>query len=442
MSLQLDALDRLDAASAQLRALLQPVAPPVGTAVHPSDNLLALLAAAPAGAIFLLDPACLFLIPGLVLSKPVTLQSAVDPGPSRVGAAWAGPILRGDLTITAPGVDLIGLRLEGAVKEATILTTGPQTLIDRCVILGSAQGQHRGVCANSAGVTLRKSWIGNIWAQVDAQAVAAWTGCSSLLIDDCYLEASGENLCFGGTDDALATLDSQDVGITNNTITKPLAWKGDPTKTCKNLIEIKDAQRVRIAGNTCSNSWLSGQDGYGLVLTVRDQSGGSPWSTITDVTVEDNTFSHLGGGINILGQDYTFPSGRMARVVLQRNQFTDLNPPVWGGSGRVLLIGGGPQALSILNNLFAGAGLNSAITFSGTVPSNTCTGLVVTGNTFPEGDYGIQGDNAPGLGKAALDLYAPGYQWSANTLVRNPGGLRSDGSAVGTIVYPPGTTMA
>jgi hypothetical protein len=436
MTLERDALlallDGLDAASAKARALLAAIPVSAAIPVKPSDNFLAFLNAAPVGRVFALDPACVFDVPSLVLSKPVTIMSAVDPGPGRVTAGLVGPILCGDVTIAAPGVSLIGLRLEGNVREATILTTGPSTLVDRCVVLGSSMGQHRGICANSANVTISKSCIGNIWASIDTQAIAAWSGCSGLLVDDCYLESSGETVCFGGSDNASEALNPQDIVISNCSITKNPAWKTQAGITVKNLIELKNAQRVTIKGCTCSYSWLSGQDGYGLVLTVRNQDGGNPWANITDVVIEDCSFTHLGAGINILGTDYTHPSGRMANVTIQRCSFSDINPALWGGSGRQVNLAGGALNLSLLDTRFDGAGMNSALTFDN--PALPFNGLTISGNRFLEGDYGIAGGPTVGLGKVVLDLYAPGYVWTANAIVKGPSGR--------SIVYPAGTLLA
>jgi hypothetical protein len=432
----------IQAAQQSLQQALAALAPSgLGvTTIRPGDNFLALLADAPAGSVFQLDPSCLFLTPSLVISKPVSIVSSVEPPPARVGSAWAGPILRGDVTVTAPGTILTGLRFEGAVKEATILSLGPTTAVDRCVVLGSVQGQHRGIeVNNAAGWVLRRSWVGNIWADIDAQAVAGDYGVKNGLIDDCYLEASGETVIFGGSDSPSAGAIPQDLAITNSTLTKQLAWQTQAGVTVKGLLELKCVQRFRMTGCELAYTWKSGQDGYALVLTVRNQSGAAPWSTIEDVTIHGNDFVHMAGGINILGSDDTFPSGQMARVSIDANTFGDINPGVWGANGRQVMIGGGPQNLALTGNIFAGVGLNSALTFSNAVPknplvSNQCKALLVSGNTFQEGDYGIIGDGAPGLGVPALEMYASGFQWAGNTIVK--------GSSGRAIPYPAGTVLA
>jgi hypothetical protein len=56
----------------------------------------------------------------------------------------------------------------------------------------------------------------------------------------------------------------------------------------------------------------------------------------------------------------------------------------------------------------------------------------VVGNVGREGGYGVWGQDAGGLGKVALDAYAPGYEWAANALEDN-------GTA--SIAYPAGTFL-
>ena len=42
----------------------------------------------------------------------------------------------------------------------------------------------------------------------------------------------------------------------------------------KNLLELKNARRVTIDGNLFEYSWSSGQAGYAIVFTPRNQEGG------------------------------------------------------------------------------------------------------------------------------------------------------------------------
>jgi hypothetical protein len=178
-------------------------------------------------------------------------------------------------------------------------------------------------------------------------------------------------------------------------------------------------------------SWRSGQDGYALVLTVRNQGGQALWSTIENVRIENNVFRGMGAGINILGRDDLHPSGRMRAVSILRNRFENVDPVAWGGSGKLVQIAGGPAGLALEGNVFSGAHTVSAISFS--QPQHRADGLKVENNRFLEGEYGIHGDAAPALGKAALQMYAPDCVWSGNVMVKGPSGR--------AIEYPAGTTI-
>jgi len=122
-----------------------------------------------------------------------------------------------------------------------------------------------------------------------------------------FLEASGENILFGG---GAATTTPADIEIRHNHFFKPLIWlpgqpgfvggaSGHPFMV-KNLLELKNAQRVLIEGNIFENSWGGfSQAGYLMLLTPKNQAGGCPICQVTDVTVRYNTFSHGGAGISM-----------------------------------------------------------------------------------------------------------------------------------------------
>lgn len=122
-----------------------------------------------------------------------------------------------------------------------------------------------------------------------------------------FLEASGENILFGG---GSATTTPADIEIRHNHFFKPLTWlpgqpgyvggaSGHPFMV-KNLLELKNAQRVLIEGNIFEYSWGGfSQPGYMLLLAPKNQAGGCPICVVTDITIRYNTFSHAGGGFQI-----------------------------------------------------------------------------------------------------------------------------------------------
>lgn len=144
----------------------------------------------------------------------------------------------------------------------------------------------------------------------DSQAIAGGGGSipsGTIKIVNSYLQAAGENIMFGGG----AFLHPEtDVEIRRNHLDKPLSWL-DPTVMgtkhyiVKNLLELKNGERVLIEGNVLTGSWGGySQAGFAIVLTPKNQSGvnGSnicPTCIVTDVTIRYNSISHVGGGFQI-----------------------------------------------------------------------------------------------------------------------------------------------
>jgi len=125
-----------------------------------------------------------------------------------------------------------------------------------------------------------------------------------------FLEASGENILYGG---GSATTTPTDIEIRRNHFFKPMTWKkgqpgfvGGPSGNpfvVKNLLELKNAVRVLVEGNIFENNWGGfSQSGYAIVLTPKNQAGANGTNlcsicAVTDVTIRYNKISHSGAGI-------------------------------------------------------------------------------------------------------------------------------------------------
>jgi hypothetical protein len=149
----------------------------------------------------------------------------------------------------------------------------------------------------------------------DAQAIAGGGGNDVMgpyKIVDNFLEASGENILFGG---GAATTTPTDIEIRQNHFFKPLIWmkgqagyvgatNGNPF-IVKNLLELKNAQRVLVEGNIMDYSWGGfSQSGFAILLTPKNQSGANgsnlcPVCQVTDVTIRYNLVRHVGAGFQI-----------------------------------------------------------------------------------------------------------------------------------------------
>jgi hypothetical protein len=123
-----------------------------------------------------------------------------------------------------------------------------------------------------------------------------------------FLEASGENIMFGG---GYATVTPTDIEIRHNYLFKPLIWKanqpgfvggvsGKPF-IVKNLFELKNAQRVLFEGNLLDNSWGgAGQTGFAIVLTPKNQTPNvCPLCRVTDITLRFCKIRHMASAMDI-----------------------------------------------------------------------------------------------------------------------------------------------
>jgi len=144
----------------------------------------------------------------------------------------------------------------------------------------------------------------------DAQAINGGLGNNPMgpyKIVDNFLEASAENILFGGGE---ATMTPADIEIRQNHLFKPMSWmkgqagyvggKSGAPFTVKNLLELKNAQRVLIDGNIMENTWGGySQVGFGILLTPKDQGNHCPLCRVTDVTIRYSSISHVAAGMQI-----------------------------------------------------------------------------------------------------------------------------------------------
>ena len=195
-------------------------------------------------------------------------------------------------------------------------------VFDRLWLHGSAQDETaRGIGLAGTNVAVVDSYftdfhcISGAGSCSDAQAIAGGGGdlpMGPYKIVNNFLEASGENIIFGG---GAATTTPTDIEIRHNHFFKPLIWlkgqtgyvgatNGNPF-TVKNLLELKNAQRVLVEGNVFDYSWGGfSQSGFAILLTPKNQAGGNgtnlcPACQVTDVTIRYNLIRHVGAGLQI-----------------------------------------------------------------------------------------------------------------------------------------------
>jgi hypothetical protein len=461
-----------------------------------------------------------------------------------IGGQWkTTPVLT-----TAPGahnyrlqfLDVDGVAQEGwgtlvelgnNTSAQTTLDTVPYGIVfDRVYVHGHAmKGQKRCIALNGASLDVVNSFVSACAAvEIDAQAIAGFNGPGPFKISNNYLEASTENILFGGADPQIANLVPSDIEITRNFFTKPVSWRnpvlappsrpamttlasggslpsgtnyftvvavmkteGDEAVSAqsaeasvvvpsngskvtltwsgvagadfyrvyrgtsaggesrymqstpgmtsivytgsaetvatpratgkiwnvKNLLELKNAQRVLIDGNIFEHSWAASQKGYAILFTPRNQYGNAPWAVVRDITLTNNVIRHVAGGIDILGTDYEHPSQRTTSILIRNNLVFDVSS-AWG-SEHFLLITGAPIGVTVDHNTVHQEKL--IVLADGSPISN----FTLTNNVAPHNQYGIFGSGA-GYGNSALAAYFP------NAIVR-----RNAIGGANPSLYPP-----
>jgi hypothetical protein len=236
------------------------------------------------------------------------------------------------------GLEVMPETIQSGINSLIALGKDSQTSLDQvphhitvesCYVHGHpGYTTRRGVALNSAHSEVRDSYLADFKeVGADSQAIMGWTGPGPYKIINNYLEAAGENIMFGGGDPLIPGLVPSDIEIRGNYLFKPFTWKHNHPSyagvswSVKNLFELKNARRVVVEGNLMENNWASGQDGYGVVLTVRNQDGSAPWSVVEDVTFRNNIVRGVENGINILGRDNNQASEQTKRITISNNFF-------------------------------------------------------------------------------------------------------------------------
>lgn len=289
--------------------------------------------------------------------------------------------------------------------------------IDRCYFHPFKSGvTRRGIALNSAATTIKNSYIeGFAFMNEETQGICGWTGTRNIRILNNYIEAGAENIMFGGADPDNAELIPSDIEIRGNHLNKPAEWF--KKTTLKTLFELKDAKRVQFTGNLLTNNW----SGSAFRVTVRNQEGRAPFSTIEDVTIRDNVINNAGEGMNILGKDDTYPSQTLQRLTVINNLFLAIGGHGVEGSAYFIQIADGND-IAISNNTVLNSG--NIATIYGTLP----TGFVFRDNITGHGNYGIHGP---------LDLRSPQTRaMFQNNIFVNMNHVPSDDYA-----FPPGNTI-
>jgi hypothetical protein len=284
---------------------------------------------------------------------------------SYVGHGASGPIF---LEAGANHYRLIGLEITRGAPDAQVQnlispegrTPADHLVFDRLWMHGTAQDETtRGIyLAGTTNVSVVDSYFSDFHCTSvtgscsEAQAIAGGGGDLAggpYKIVNNFLEASGENIIFGG---GAATTTPTDIEIRRNHMFKPMTWKADQPGyvggtsgkpfIVRNLFELKNAQRVLLEGNILENTWGGfSQQGFAIALTPKNQAPNvCPLCRVTDVTVRFNRVAHMAGGMQIANVLSATKGASTAgeRISVHDMLFEDIDGVRYSGFGMFALI--------------------------------------------------------------------------------------------------------
>jgi Big-like domain-containing protein len=224
-------------------------------------------------------------------------------------------------------------------------------ILDRVYVHSPANtDDRRCVTINTARTAIIDSYIAGCKSAFDAQSIAGTNGPGPFKIVNNYLEASGENVAFGGADPGISNLVPSDIEIRRNYFTKPMAWKNGPWLV-KNLLELKAGRRVLIDGNIFENSWPAAQAGFAFVLWSVNQGGTCTWCVTEHVTVQNNIIRNVASGFQLTARWTGQPALAMNHIAIRNNVIMGLNnASVSAGASRLYQIGDAIPQLVIEHN--------------------------------------------------------------------------------------------
>jgi len=183
------------------------------------------------------------LAPGVRLTPAAASSLARIQSPSTVPALktkasshhWRLQLLQFGPNATGFG-DIIEIG-DGSSAQNSLSIVPYSFVLDRLYVYGDPlMGQKRGIAINAKDVTVTNSTIRDIKAVgQDAQALGAYNGPGPFLIENNYLEASGENFLLGGADPPITGLIPGNVTFRRNYVTKPVSWRNPILSTPANV---------------------------------------------------------------------------------------------------------------------------------------------------------------------------------------------------------------
>lgn len=344
----------------------------------------------------------------------------------------------------AAGIYPYDLVTFGSGLTTSVAALPHDLLMDRVYIHGDPTvGTKRGLSLNCAAAMVENSYISSIMStSQDASGIGEWNGTGPFTITNNYVEGAAESILLGGATPAISGLVPSNITIQGNYFSKPLSWNPSSSTYAgtpwivKNLFEIKSAKNVTITGNVIENNWVSSQNGYAVLFTVRTSGDTDPTAVIENIDFEKNLIRNTASAINMSGQDDD-GSGYSSNIMIRNNLF-EVNGASWGGGGNVY------QILNAMNDVTIDHNTSIQDGEMGIMDGAPDPGAVIQNNIAFNGPYGFVGSGY-GTGTPAFNHYLPGGVFRNNAIIGGtaafyPTGnfFPADASAVGFVGYASG----
>ena len=245
-----------------------------------------------------------------------------------------------EFTIGAGVTSNTGIVVLGSGAETTAAQIPNNLIFDRCYIHGNATANvQNGMRLNSASTSVIDSYFDQSQATTlagsfESHCIGGYNGPGPYKLVNNTFSSAAIPVIFGGATTSISGTIPSDMEIRNNLFTRPRSWRpGDANYVAnqwyvKNLFELKNAQRVLFDGNVLEHNWPqagttmdgSGQAGYAILLTTRDQNDAMPWAAVQDVTISNNIIRKSNVGISVYGAE----GSGAKRIKITNNLFDDI----------------------------------------------------------------------------------------------------------------------
>jgi hypothetical protein len=340
--------------------------------------------------------------------------------------------------IHIPPVPMVDRTIIGIGSDsASDPSTQPQNYGIFGCILGAddpmAKG-HRAIELNCGKTAVIENFIAGI-AEVgrDAQAICGWNGSGPFQVYHNFLQASGENLIFGGGRCMHPDRAPRGLHMRGNHSHKNPEWRNLLVEVrVKNHLQFKHMSDAIVEENLYENNWRDGQTGHAWLFKCVNDKETNPdgtlasWQKTHNNIIRNNVVRKSIGFVSINNSEGEGPTQGVKGLYIEGNLAYDMNTTFLedGGDPRAFLIGGGPRDVRISSNaaIFP-MNSNAFLVFHS---GGLVEPFTMMKNILAEGQYGIK---AVGMGLAALREYSPNGIFESN-LIRMGGVRKIDYGAI------------